>query len=47
MRFRMFVVGWCLLAGEVAFGQTQSTEDRLGSDAVTEGKLMPMAVCSD
>ena len=23
----------------------QSTEDRLGSDAVTEGKLMPMAAC--
>ena len=23
----------------------QSTEDRLGSDAVTEGKLMPMATC--
>ena len=23
----------------------QSTEDRLGSDAVTEGKLVPMAAC--
>ena len=23
----------------------QPTEDRLGSDAVTEGKLMPMAAC--